>query len=129
MAEEDCGATFALPVAEDMQVVPVTIDVTDDAMSAMEGAMVNAEDGDVLVVSVLGGGCSGFMYDLQIQTRPEEDGWQFISCDGITIAIHDKDSVQLSGITLDFVNSLMGGGFKVINPNAQKACSCGKSFR
>ena len=129
MSEEDCGATFALPVAEDMQVVPVTIDVTDDAMSAMEGAMVNAEDGDVLVVSVLGGGCSGFMYDLQIQPRPEEDGWQFISCDGITIAIHDKDSVQLSGITLDFVNSLMGGGFKVINPNAQKACSCGKSFR
>ena len=129
MSEEDCGATFALPVAEDMQVVPVTIDVTHDAMSAMEGAMVNSEDGDVLVVSVLGGGCSGFMYDLQIQTRPEEDGWQFISCDGITIAIHDKDSVQLSGITLDFVNSLMGGGFKVINPNAQKACSCGKSFR
>ncbi len=91
--------------------------------------MANAENDDVLVVSVLGGGCSGFMYDWQIQARPEEDGWQFISCDGVTIAVHDKDSVQLSGITLDFVNSLMGGGFKVINPNAQKACSCGKSFR
>ena len=129
MSEEDCGATFALPVAEDIEIVPVTIDVTDDAMAAMEGAMENADDGDVLVVSVLGGGCSGFMYDLQIQNRPEEDGWQFISCDGITIAVHDNDSVQLSGITLDVVNSLMGGGFKVINPNAQKACSCGKSFR
>tara|TARA_B100001750_G_scaffold236779_1_gene241073 strand:+ start:971 stop:1360 length:390 start_codon:yes stop_codon:yes gene_type:complete len=129
MSEDDCGATFALPVAEDMEVVPVTIDVTDDAMNAMEGAMANAEDGDVLVVSVLGGGCSGFMYDLQIQNRPEEDGWQFISCDDVTIAVHDRDSVQLSGITLDFVNSLMGGGFKVVNPNAQKACSCGKSFR
>ena len=129
MSEDDCGTTFALPVAEDLQVVPVTIDVTDDAMSAMEGAMASAEDGDVLVVSVLGGGCSGFMYDLQIQARPDEEGWQFISCDGVTIAVHDKDSVQLSGITLDFVNSLMGGGFKVINPNAQRACSCGKSFR
>ena len=129
MSEDDCGTTFALPVAEDLQVVPVTIDVTDDAMSAMEGAMANAENGDVLVVSVLGGGCSGFMYDLQIQARPTEEGWQFISCDGVTIAVHDKDSVQLSGITLDFVNSLMGGGFKVINPNAQRACSCGKSFR
>ena len=129
MSDDDCGATFALPVADDLQVVPVTIDVTDDAMAAMEGAMANAENDDVLVVSVLGGGCSGFMYDLQIQARPEEDGWQFISCDGVTIAVHDKDSVQLSGITLDFVNSLMGGGFKVINPNAQKACSCGKSFR
>ena len=129
MSEDDCGATFALPVAEDIQVVAVTIDVTDDAMTAMEGAMANAENDDVLVVSVLGGGCSGFMYDLQIQGRPEDEGWQFISCDGITIAVHDKDSVQLSGITLDFVNSLMGGGFKVINPNAQKACSCGKSFR
>ena len=129
MSEDDCGTTFALPVAEDLQVVPGTIDVTDDAMSAMEGAMANAENGDVLVVSVLGGGCSGFMYDLQIQARPDEEGWQFISCDGVTIAVHDKDSVQLSGITLDFVNSLMGGGFKVINPNAQRACSCGKSFR
>ena len=129
MSEDDCGTTFALPVAEDLQVVAVTIDVTDDAMAAMEGAMANAEEGDVLVVSVLGGGCSGFMYDLQIQSRPEEEGWQFISCDGVTIAVHDRDSVQLSGITLDFVNSLMGGGFKVINPNAQKACSCGKSFR
>ena len=129
MSEDDCGATFALPVAEDLQVVPVTIDVTDDAMAAMEGAMANAENDDVLVVSVLGGGCSGFMYDLQIQARPEEEGWQFISCDGVTIAVHDKDSVQLSGITLDFVNSLMGGGFKVINPNAQKACSWGKSCR
>ena len=129
MSEDDCGATFALPVAEDLQVVPVTIDVTDDAMAAMEGAMANAENDHVLVDSVLGGGCSGIMYDLQIQARPEEDGWQFISCDGVTIAVHDKDSVQLSGITLDFVNRLMGGGCKVINPNAQKACSCGKSFR
>jgi iron-sulfur cluster assembly protein len=129
MAEDDCGATFALPTADDMEVVAVTIDVTDNAMTAMEGAMSNAENGDVLVVSVLGGGCSGFMYDLQIQTRPQDEGWQFISCDGVTIAVHDRDSVQLSGITLDFVNSLMGGGFKVINPNAQKACSCGKSFR
>ena len=129
MEDEDCGTTFALPVAGDIQVVSVTIDVTDDAMGAMEGAMANAEDGDVLVVSVLGGGCSGFMYDLQIQSRPEGDGWQFISCDEVTIAVHDRDSAQLSGITLDFVNSLMGGGFKVINPNAQKACSCGKSFR
>jgi len=129
MSDEDCGATFALPVDGDIQVVPVTIDVTDDAMGAMEGAMANADDGDVLVVSVLGGGCSGFMYDLQIQNRPEEDGWQFISCDDVTIAVHDRDSVQLSGMTLDFENSLMGGGFKVINPNAVKACSCGKSFR
>jgi len=129
MSEDDCGTTFALPLAENMEVVPVTIDVTDDAMVAMEGAMASADEGDVLVVSVLGGGCSGFMYDLQIQCRPSEEGWQYISCDGITIAVHDKDSVQLAGITLDFVNSLMGGGFKVINPNAAKACSCGKSFR
>ena len=111
MSEDDCGAAFALPVAEDVEIVPVTIDVTDDAMAAMEGAMVNAEDGDVLVVSVLGGGCSGFMYDLQIQNRPDEDGWQFISCDGVTVAVHDRDSVQLSGFTHDFVNRMMGGGF------------------
>ena len=129
MSEEDCGATFALPIAEDVQIVDVAIDVTDAAMAAMEGAMKGSDGDDVLVVSVLGGGCSGFMYDMQIQSRPTEEGWQFVSCDGITIAVHDKDSVQLSGITLDFVNSLMGGGFKVVNPNASKSCGCGKSFR
>ncbi len=129
MSEDDCGATFALPIAEDMQIVDVTIDVTDAAMAAMEGAMKGSDNDDVLVVSVLGGGCSGFMYDMQIQSRPTEEGWQFVSCDGITIAVHDRDSVQLSGITLDYVNSLMGGGFKVVNPNASKSCGCGKSFR
>lgn len=129
MSEDDCGATFALPIANDVQIIDVTIDVTDAAMAAMEGAMKSSEGDDVLVVSVLGGGCSGFMYDMQIQSRPTDDGWQYVSCDGITIAVHNKDSVQLSGITLDYVNSLMGGGFKVVNPNASKACGCGKSFR
>ena len=129
MNEDDCGATFAIPVDGIYDIVEVSIDVTDAAMSAMEGAMQNSEGGDVLVVSVLGGGCSGFMYDMQIQARPSEEGWQFVSCDGITIAVHNKDSVQLSGITLDYVSSLMGGGFKVVNPNASKACGCGKSFR
>jgi iron-sulfur cluster assembly accessory protein len=129
MEAEDCGNTFALSMADDVEVVPVTIDVTEDAMAAMSGAMSGAEGDDVLVVSVLGGGCSGFMYDMQIQSRPEGEGWQFVECDGISVAVHDKDSKQLSGITLDYVNSLMGGGFKVVNPNASKACGCGKSFR
>ncbi|HJM30542.1 MAG: iron-sulfur cluster assembly accessory protein [Candidatus Thalassarchaeaceae archaeon] len=129
MEAEDCGNTFALPMANEIEVVSVTLDVTEGALAAMSGAMSGAENDDVLVISVLGGGCSGFMYDMQIQSRPEGNGWQFISCDGITIAIHDKDSKQLSGITLDYVNSLMGGGFKVINPNAEKSCGCGKSFR
>lgn len=129
MEAEDCGNTFVLSMADDVEVIPVTIDVTEEAMAAMSGAMSGAEGDDVLVVSVLGGGCSGFMYDMQIQSRPEGGGWQFIECDGITVAVHDKDSKQLSGITLDYVNSLMGGGFKVVNPNASKACGCGKSFR
>jgi iron-sulfur cluster assembly protein len=129
MEDEDCGNTFALPMSSEVEVVPVVIDVTDGALAAMSGAMSSADNDDVLVVSVLGGGCSGFMYDMQIQSRPVEDGWQFIECDGISIAVHNRDSKQLSGITLDYENSLMGGGFKVLNPNAEKACGCGKSFR
>lgn len=129
VSEDDCTVTFALPLSGEYQVVDVAIDVTDAAMAAMQGAMQASDGDDVLVVSVLGGGCSGFMYDMQIQSRPAEEGWQFVSCEGITIAVHNKDSVQLSGITLDYANSLMGGGFKVVNPNATKACGCGKSFR
>jgi iron-sulfur cluster assembly protein len=129
MDTDDCSASFSLPVMDDVEIVPVVIDVTDGALAAMSGAMSSADNDDVLVVSVLGGGCSGFMYDMQIQSRPIEEGWQFIECDGISIAVHDRDSKQLSGITLDYENSLMGGGFKVLNPNAEKACGCGKSFR
>ena len=97
MSEDDCGATFALPVAEDMEVVPVTIDVTDDAMNAMEGAMANAEDGDVLVVSVLGGGCSGFMYEFDFIEPPKNESMYVISeHDGLKIYCGKKSIIFLT---------------------------------
>ena len=77
--EEDCK-DLALPMSEDIEVVPVIIDVTDDAKhdGRSNGG---ADDADVLVISVL-----WWMFRIhvrfQIQSKPEDDGWQFISCDG-----------------------------------------------
>ena len=50
MAEDDCGATFALPMSEDIEIIPVTIDVTDDAMAAMGGVCENARSFTIVPV-------------------------------------------------------------------------------
>jgi iron-sulfur cluster assembly protein len=65
---------------------------------------------------------------MQIIERPEEEGHQFDEVGGIDLTITDYDSSLLAGIEIDYQDSLMGGGFKIENPNANKACSCGSSF-
>ncbi|MDP6334392.1 MAG: iron-sulfur cluster assembly accessory protein, partial [Candidatus Poseidoniaceae archaeon] len=91
--------------------------------------IVDNETGDmVLKIAVHRGGCSGNLYDLELVDRPEGGGFQFDEVNGIHIAVSDYDSSLLSGIVIDFQDSLMGGGFKINNPNAQKECGCGKSF-
>ena len=79
------------------------------------------------MVAVLSGGCSGFSYDLQVIESPEGEFQQF-EVSGIPVIVHDEDSSLLNGIEIDFVDSLMGGGFKINNPNADRSCGCGMSF-
>ncbi len=91
-------------------------------VDAFDGA-----DGHSLLVGVLSGGCSGYMYDLQI-VDAEENDCQQLNVDGIVVQVPNASSHLLNGIEIDYIDRLMGGGFKINNPNAGSTCGCGESF-
>ena len=122
------GGGFSLPIATVTERVDVNIEVTDAARTAVKSAIGQQVDSHVLIISAKAGGCSGYLYDMVIVERPNEEGFQEIDVDGVTILIHDNDSSLLNGLKLDFKDSLMGGGFHMDNPNADRACGCGQSF-
>jgi len=78
-------------------------------------------------VSVMGGGCSGLMYDLSFDVRAEEKD-QVYEDNGIKILVDKKSLLYLLGTTLDFSDGLNGKGFQFVNPNASRTCGCGESF-
>ena len=82
----------------------------------------------ILRISVLSGGCSGFIYNLEIINKPIKSDLNFKKS-GINIAVDKKGIEMLDGVEIDFVDNLNESGFKFNNPNAEKSCGCGKSFR
>ena len=60
--------------------------------------------------------------------NPNDKEFQTIEIEGIQVLVHNRDSELLTGITIDYKNTLMGGGFQISNPNANKSCGCGQSF-
>ena len=87
----------------------------------------NKDTGTFLRISVSGGGCSGFQYDLSLeQDKAEED--QSFSCEGAVIIVDEMSLSFLKGSTLDFVEDLTASQFVIKNPNAAASCGCGNSF-
>ena len=78
-------------------------------------------------VGVRGGGCSGLTYFLDFENEAKK-GDQVVVFDDVRIYMDIKSQLFLAGTTLDFVESLMDTGFKFLNPNAKRSCSCGESF-
>jgi iron-sulfur cluster assembly protein len=80
-----------------------------------------------LRVGVVGGGCSGLSYTLAFDETPKNNDSVF-DIEGVKVYCDPKSYLFLNGMVLDFSTELLTGGFKFINPNAQKTCSCGTSF-
>jgi len=81
----------------------------------------------VLRVAVVGGGCSGLQYKMDLQDGPANRDI-LVESAGIKVVVDPKSALYVSGCELDYVEALQGGGFKVNNPNAASSCSCGESF-
>jgi len=81
----------------------------------------------VLRVAVMGGGCSGLQYKMDLQDGPANRDI-LVETGGIRVVVDPKSALYVSGSELDYVEALQGGGFKVKNPNAASSCSCGESF-
>jgi len=83
--------------------------------------------GGVLRVAVVGGGCSGLQYKMDLQDQPANRDI-LVESAGIRVVVDPKSALYVTGSELDFVDALQEGGFKVRNPNAASSCSCGESF-
>jgi iron-sulfur cluster assembly accessory protein len=79
-------------------------------------------------VFVAGGGCSGLSYGMQIADEPATSEDMVFEAGGIKIIVDVQSHQFLTGASIDFDDSLQGGGFKINNPNAVKSCGCGSSF-
>jgi iron-sulfur cluster assembly protein len=80
-----------------------------------------------LRIFVAGGGCSGLQYGMTLDE--EQDGDTIVPVGDFRVFIDDMSLSYISGSTVDYVDSLMGAGFTVNNPNAVSSCGCGHSFK
>jgi iron-sulfur cluster assembly accessory protein len=80
-----------------------------------------------LRVAVIGGGCSGLQYKMDLVDGPANRDIM-VETAGIRVVVDPKSALFVSGSVLDYSDDLQKGGFKVTNPNAVAHCSCGESF-
>jgi iron-sulfur cluster assembly accessory protein len=106
-----------------------TIELTPIAVEMIRNMLAKEGLGEkhALRVAVVGGGCSGFSYQMDFDDKVQE-GDVVVQYDGVTVRVDPTSAQYLKGIRIDYVNSLSGGGFKFQNPNATNTCGCGSSF-
>jgi len=80
-----------------------------------------------LRVAVIGGGCSGLQYKMDLVDGPANRDI-LVQSQNVRVVVDPKSALFVSGSLLDFSEDLQKGGFKVTNPNAVAHCSCGESF-
>ena len=105
-----------------------SITMTDQAVAQLRTLLEKeANPSLALRVFVSGGGCSGLQYGMAFddQVRPDDE---VIEQQGIRMVVDEFSRGHIQGSEIDYVESLMGAGFTVHNPNAVKSCSCGHSF-
>lgn len=121
----------------DTQTVPATaeaittesmVTVTPMAAEKLLGVLAEKNLTDHgLRLFISGGGCSGFQYGMAFESKSEEGDFVF-NANGVRIFLDSASAMYLEGATVDYVDSLMGGGFRIENPNATTSCACGQSF-
>lgn len=106
-----------------------TIFLTDAAVTTVRNLLEQKNVPDYgLRVFVSGGGCSGMQYGmaLEAEARPYD---HVIEKAGVKVFVDPTSMMYLNQATIDYEDSIMGGGFKIDNPNAVSSCGCGTSFK
>ncbi len=111
-------------------VVPATVVTLTDAAVSKLSELTKEETNPAigLRVYVYSGGCSGFRYGMMLEDAPTPED-QVLDVSGIKVYVDGQSVSLLQGSQIDYVDTLMGAGFTVNNPNAVAACGCGSSFR
>jgi iron-sulfur cluster assembly accessory protein len=81
-----------------------------------------------LRVAVVGGGCSGFSYRMAFENQVNENADNVYEFDGLKVLVDQMSEMYLDGVSIDYIETLEGAGFKFNNPNVKSTCGCGSSF-
>jgi iron-sulfur cluster assembly protein len=103
------------------------ITLSEAAVGKIRSLVPEAESADRgLRVKVVGGGCSGLSYKMDLDSK--RDGDRVFERDGARVIVDRKSYLYLNGTELDYSDDLMHAGFNLRNPNVKRSCGCGASF-
>ncbi len=108
----------------------MAITLSERAVCELKDLILSQENmSAALRVWVAGGGCSGLTYGMALDNGEPEEGDNVFEQSGIKVVIDSMSLQYMTGSTVDYVDDMMGGGFKIENPNATGSCGCGSSFK
>jgi iron-sulfur cluster assembly protein len=112
----------------DIQATPIVVlsEAAASKLQELTAGEANAQTG--LRVYVYSGGCSGFRYGMMLEDQPTPEDIT-VESRGIKVYVDQQSTQYLTGSEIDYLDTLMGAGFTVNNPNAVSGCGCGSSFR
>lgn len=120
------STTVANPETVQPKTSPVTL--TDTAVSKVKEIMATQDPVPAgLRIGVVGGGCSGFSYNMTFENRQGMMDKVF-HFDGLKVFVDATSAMYLNGCVVDYVETLEAAGFKFENPNVKSTCGCGSSF-
>ncbi len=105
-----------------LQLTPVAVSKVKEILSQQTPAPTG------LRVAVVGGGCSGFSYHMAFENQVNQDSDNVYDFDGLQVLVDQMSEMYLDGVSIDYIESLEGSGFKFNNPNVKSTCGCGSSF-
>ena len=124
------ATTAVLEMVETAVEETTAINLTPSAQSKLQQLLKERNIPDYgLRVFVSGGGCSGLQYGMSFEQSARDFDAVVEPDNGVRLLVDPTSMMYLEGATIDYVDSLMGGGFRIENPNAASTCGCGHSFR
>ena len=106
------------------------ITLTDKAATELKDLIQSqGQENAALRVWVQGGGCSGLSYGMALDSEAPDETDQVFEHEGVKIYVDPMSLNYMDGSSVDYVDDVLGGGFKIENPNAVSGCGCGSSFK
>src|SRR5881394_2584862 len=116
------------PQAPGVETKALPVNLTDNAVSKVKEIMAQQDPVPAgLRIGVVGGGCSGFSYNMSFENKPGMMD-RIFTYDGLKVFVDATSAMYLNGCVVDYVETLEAAGFKFENPNVKSTCGCGSSF-
>lgn len=120
------ATTTVNPASTETKALPLNL--TDNAIAKVKEIMAQQDPVPAgLRVGVVGGGCSGFSYNMTFENQPGMMD-KIFTFDGLKVFVDATSAMYLNGCIVDYVETLEAAGFKFENPNVKSTCGCGSSF-